>query len=898
MPTPAWRRYLTFWKPDIPRDVDDELRFHLDERTTDLIAQGLTPQDAAGQARAEFGDVDQISAGLRDIDERILTTRARTEWRSVMKDEIRLALRRLARQPAFTIPAILTLALGLGAATAIFTVLDAVVLRPLPYAAADRLVYIDSPMPGMGKDTRWWLGRHEMFYFKQNARALEDLGLYQRGEVTILGDGGAGAERVKSANVSSTLLDVLGFRPYAGRLLTPEDNLAQDPRVVVLGFDFWMRRFGGDRSIVGKTIPVEGFPLQVVGILQPNAGLPDERVDVWAPAYIDPSMPARNNHTWSGIGRLRPGYSAADLERELAPLVRRFPETFPTVYSERFMKNTGFRAAVTPLRDWVVGDVVTRALWILLGSVGLLFLVAAANVANLFLVRLDARRRELAMRLALGAGRSHVAAHFLAEGLVIAVAAATLGVALAYAGLRVLVAGAPDGIPRLSEVGLDGWSVAVATGLALVTGAIFALTPIANARVDVRTLREGSRTLTSSRRRHAVRGALVAGQVALALVLLAAAGLMVKSFRNLRGVRAGFDPTGVVTMAVSLPAARYDNDQKGAAFFEQLASRISAMPDVKSVGFGEQVPPEMSTGCTGVVTEAPTREEVKSACILTLRVSPGYFEALGIRVEGRLPTWAETDAGAGPVVISRALAERFWPGENAIGKGVRCCYNGRTYYRIVGVSDDVRGNGFDQPPVQAVFFPMIAMADAPLEGSPRYLEVIVRSRTGNAHALTPAVKRAITDLDVQVPIANERSMEQVVARSMVKRTFTLTLLGIASVMALVLSAIGLYGVVSYVVGERRGEIGIRVALGAQPGEVGRMIVMQSVRLAVIGVVVGMAAALATMRLMQSLLFEVQPTDPATLLVVAAALVVLAALASWLPARRAMRVDPVEALRTQ
>jgi predicted permease len=894
--TPTWRRYLAFWKPDVRRDVDDELRFHLEEREAELVAAGVTSPEAARQARAEFGDVDQVSAGLRDIDERILANRARTEWRSVMTDEIRHALRRLARHPAFTVPAILTLALGLGATTAIFTVLDAVILRPLPYANADRLVYIDTPMPGMGKDTRWWLGRHEMFYFKQNARGLEDLGLYQMGEVTILGDGASGAERVISANVSSTLFDVLALRPYAGRLLTPEDNLAQDPQVVVLAYDFWMRRFGGDRAIVGKTIPVEGFPLEVVGVLQPGAALPDTRVDVWSPAYIDSNMPARNNHTWSGIGRLRPGYTAADLERELAPLVRRFPEVFPTAYSERFMTNTGFRAAVTPLRDWVVGDLVRRALWILLGSVALVFLVAAANVANLFLVRLDARRRELAMRVALGAGRSHIATHFLAEGLVLSLVAAALGVALAFAGLRVLIAGAPDGIPRLSEVQLDWRSVAVAVVLAAVTGAIFALIPIASARVDVLTLREGSRTLTSSRRRLAVRGALVAGQVALALVLLAAAGLMVKSFRNLRGVQAGFDPHGVATMAVSLPAARYDNDRKAAGFFEQLASRIEAMPDVKAVGFGEQVPPEMATGCTGVLTQAPTREEMKSACIVTLRVSPGYFEALGIRVEGRLPTWSETDAGAGPVIISRSLAERFWPGESAIGRGIRCCNPGSSWYRIIGVSEDVRGNGFDQPVTQAVFFPMIELPDARLEGTPRYLEVIVRSKSGNARALTPAVKRAITALDVQVPIANERSMQQVVARSMVKRTFTLTLLGIASMMAVVLSAIGLYGVVSYVVGERRGEIGIRVALGAQRGEVGRMIVMQSVRLAVVGVIVGLVGALATTRLLRSLLLEVDPGDTVTLLVVAIGLVILAAAASWIPARRAMRVDPVEALR--
>jgi putative ABC transport system permease protein len=442
-----------------------------------------------------------------------------------------------------------------------------------------------------------------------------------------------------------------------------------------------------------------------------------------------------------------------------------------------------------------------------------------------------------------------------------------------------------------------GWaSVAIAGALALVTGGIFALIPMAHARVDVLALREGSRSLTSSRSRLAVRGVLVAGQVALALVLLAAAGLMLKSFRNLRGVQPGFDPRSVVTMGISLPSARYRNNQTTSAFLQQLTDRIQTIPDVAVVGFGEEIPPEMTTGCTGVLTEAPSREEMKSACIITIRVSPGYFQALGMRVEGRLPTWSETTAGAGPTVISRSLAERFWPNENAVGKGVRCCQPGKAWYRIVGVSDDVRGNGFDQPVVQVVYFPMIEVPDAPLEGAPRYLEVVVRSKSGNTRALLPAVKRAINELDVQVPVADERSMEQVVARSMAKRTFTLTLLGIASLMALVLSAIGLYGVVSYVVGERRGEIGIRVALGAQRSAVGRMIVMQSVQLALVGVMVGIAGALATTRLMQSLLFEVKPSDPVTLLVVAAGLVLLAAAASWIPARRAMRVDPVEALR--
>jgi hypothetical protein len=304
----------------------------------------------------------------------------------------------------------------------------------------------------------------------------------------------------------------------------------------------------------------------------------------------------------------------------------------------------------------------------------------------------------------------------------------------------------------------------------------------------------------------------------------------------------------------------------------------------------------MSTGCTGVIAEAETVQQMKSACVMTLRASPGYFEALGMRIQGRTPTWTETNAGAGPAIITRSLAEKLWPGQDPIGKGITCCQRGTMWYRIVGVADEIRGNGFDKPVLQTVFFPMIAPKEAPLEGTPWGMKVIVRSRSGNLSALAPAVRRVITTMDAQIPIGKELSMEQVVARSMAKRTFTLTLLGIASAMALLLSAIGLYGVVSYVVGERRGEIGVRIALGARAAVVGQMIVMQSVRLAVVGVAVGLVGAFAAMRVMRSLLFGVEPTDPITLLIVSAALVLLAAAASWVPARRAMRVNPVEALR--
>jgi predicted permease len=896
MNAPSWRRYLTFWRPNVRRDVDDEVRFHLEERTADLVSSGLTPADAARQARAEFGDVDQVSAGLRDIDQRILDHRARTEWRTVMLGEITHALRRLIRQPAFTGPAILTLALGIGATTAIFTVLNAVLLQPLPYANAERLVYLDTPMPGMGADTRWWLARHEMFHFKQNSRILENIGVYQIDGAILVGDASNASELIPTANVSATLLDVLGFKPHLGRLLTQDDNRFPDPRVVILGYELWSRRYGADRNIVGKTIPVGPLMLQVVGVMQPGAELPRDRVDAWMPAWVDPTMEARNNHTWTGIGRLKRGFTAADLERELRPMVARFPEVFPRVYTADGLKKSGFSVAAQPLHDWVVGSVVTRALWILLASVVLVFLVAAANVANLFLVRVDARRREMAMRVALGASRSHLAAHFFAEGLVLSIAASALGVVLAVVGLNALLVGAPEGIPRLGEVHLRWQGIVVAVALALATGSLFAIMPIGTARADMNTLREGSRTLTLSKRRHAVRGALVAGQVALALVLLTAAGLMVKSFRNLKSVDGGFNGDNTLTVDVALPATRYPNDVAVASFFQDLSSRLSAVSDVDRVGFGEAVPPDMSTGCTGVLTESETREQMKSACVMTLRVSPGYFEALGMRVRGRTPTWTETNAGAGPAIITRSLAEKFWPGEDPVGKGIRCCQRGPLWYRIVGVADDIRGNGFDQPVTQTVFFPMIAPKEAPLEGTPWGMQVIVRSRSGNLLALAPVVRNVIAGMDVQIPIGKEQSMEQIVAKSMAKRTFTLTLLGIASAMALLLSAIGLYGVVSYTVGERRGEIGVRVALGARTAVVGRMIVMQSVNLAAVGVAIGLVGAVATTRVMRSLLFGVQPTDPVTLLLVSATLVFLAAAASWVPARRAMRVDPVEALR--
>ena len=885
----------------IRQEIDDELRFHLEERAEELMAAGMARADAEAEARRRFGDVEAHRRETASIDQRIIQERERMDTWDAIRRETRQAVRSLARSRGFSTIAVTTLALGIGATTAIFTILDAVVLRPLPYPAAERLVYLQSGVPGVGPDTRWGLSVAGYLYFREHARGMDALGAYTTGQPAF--GGRDGAERVSAARVSGSLFDVLGARTILGRPIRNEDNLRGTDPVVVLGHDFWQNYFDSDAAIVGRTIQLNSSPVEVIGVLAPGVHLPQTRIDVWLAAGIDPAAPPVNSHYLSAIGRLREGVTVAAARDELARLTSQFPEVFPGAYSPSFMESSGFATEIQPLHERVIGNY-DRILWILLGAVSLVLLIACANVANLFLVRTETRRRELAVRTALGGDRAHLAWHYLTESVVLALVAGGIGLLLAYGLVRALLALAPSGIPRLDEIGLGWGSVAFAVALSLLAGITFGLFPLVRLGRSFDALRDASRGMTASRGQRAARGALVVSQVALAMVLLAAAGLMLRSFDRLRNVRPGLEPEGVLTMGVSLPASRYRDYNSVSRFYKELTDRIAALPGVTSVALGP-LPLDGDgsnalggwRGCSLAFTdEPPSSSGEQGSCVGTHLASPGYFETLGIPVEGRTPTWDETDRGMAGAVVTRALAERLWPGQNPLGRGIKGNGSQPPYYTVVGVIGDLRAAGLDQPPVAVVFYPIVPMEGAPLWTPPRSMTLAVRTTHADPALLTPAIRRTMSELDSEIPIANVRTMEQVMARSMSRTSFTMLLLGAAGVMSLLLSAVGIYGVISYTVSQRRGEIGIRMALGARTAQVAGLVVAQSVRLAALGVAIGLVAAFSAASLLESLLFDVSATDPVTLVAVAVMLLALSVAASYAPARRAAAVNPSEALR--
>jgi len=815
---------------------------------------------------------------------------------------LRYAVRKLLRSPGFSAVTILTLALGIGANTAIFSVVEGVLLSPLPYAQPDRLVGLWHSAPGIGiPEFEQSVTTYTLY--AESGRSFDGIAIVDTRSLNLTDRGDP--TRLAAAAITPSLFRVLGVNPRLGRPFNLEDVRGDGARVVLLGDHLWRERFGGDPGVVGRTIRLDGDGWEIVGVMPRGFNYPDAETELWLPFAIDPEDLGQANFSYEAVGRLASGATLEGATHELNELLGQLPQRYPGELSAAMMEEARFSAFVRPLRDDVVGDV-RAILWILLGTVGILLLIACANVANLFLVRAEGRQREVALRSALGAGFGDLLRHSLAESMVLAGAAGLAGLGLAFAGIRGLVALCPFDIPRLDEVGLNPAVLAFTAGVSILAGLVFGALPILRyRRLDLlASLKEGAYGGMAGRRTHRLRKTLVAAQVALALILLAGSALMARSFWSLRGMTPGFDARNVLTFRLSLPTAGYETAESRAGLYQRLLDELEALPGVAAAGAITNLPMADGQSNSAVhVADFPVMDGKLPPIIRVNQASPGYFEAMGIPLlEGRPFERRDHEARTGAVVVSAAFARRFWPDTSPIGKRIGPGVDPQSvpWYTIAGVVGNVRDDGLAGGNIAMVYYPLrgLSVTDgSDNELAARTMSVAVRA-DADPLAFAGSVRRAVWTLDPALPLANVRTAESIVADSTAPTAFTALLLAIAALMALLLGAVGIYGVISYVVSQRTREIAVRMALGAQRGSVSRMVVSGALVVTAVGVAIGLAGALVLTRLMHTLLFGVSATDPATYLGVALLLLAVSAAASYFPARRAATVDPIEALRNE
>jgi len=822
------------------------------------------------------------------------------------------AARRLRRTPAFSVAAVLTLMLGIGATTAVFSVVNAVVLRPLPYPNPDRLVDLSHTLEVSGI-LRVDQSDATFLHYRRENDVFSGVAAYRVTAVNVgelrgaSASDAARAERVAAGRVTASTFAVLGAVPLSGRGLGDNDDGPAAARVVVIGQRFWERKYGADPTVVGRDLVIDGVPHRIVGIMRAGFGLPDVRTDLWMPLRLDPTNTASAAFDYRGLARLRDGVSLDAARAELQRLLPQVPVAFPGRLTVSAIEQTKMRAVVRPLRDVVVGDV-GRVLWVVLGAVACLLLVACANVMNLFLVRAEQRQHELAVRRALGAGRWMLVREQVLEAAVLAAIGGVLGLALGVVGVRALRSfeGVID-VPRLAEVDVDATVLALSGGATLLSLLLVTVLPAVRAASTTAShvLGDASRTATGSRARHRARHALVGAQVALAVVLLTGAGLMARSYARLRAVPTGFDATNVFAFRVALPQAAYVAPGDPARFITRALDAIGTVRGVRSVGAVSKLPllDESRRDTALFVEDRPLTPGTIPAVHQVVFASPDYFRAMGIALtDGSTFDRPDPARARRDVVVSRALADRYWPRESVVGKRVRMGPVG-PWFTIVGVTANVRGTALDEPPDEIIYLPLVvalggrgATANPETLWTPREIAFVVRA-DGDAARLAASVEREVRGLDPALPTYGARVMTDVVTQAASRTSFTLLLLGIAAGVTLVLGAVGIYGVVSYVVSLRTREMAVRLALGAQPVHVRRMVSRQAMAVAGIGVVAGLVGAASITRVLRAILFEVSATDPTSMAAAAAVLTTVAALASWLPARRAARLDPAQALRS-
>jgi len=821
-----------------------------------------------------------------------------------LAQHLRYTVRKLLRAPLFSAVAVLTLAVGIGSNAAIFSVVQGVLLRPLPFEEPDRLVGIWHTAPGLGFDeVNQSPALH--FTYADESRTFESVGMWDNGQASVTGL--AEPEQVDVMSVTWQTLPMLGVQPKLGRTFTEDDDAPGTPETVVLGDGYWRRRFGADPSVIGRTLTVNGRAREIVGVLPESFHFLAFEPDLYLPFRFDRAELFVGNFSYQAIGRLKPGATIASADADIERMVPMAVERYPGGITQSMLDQAHFAAAVRPLKQDVVGDV-GNVLWVLLGTVAIVLLIACANVANLFIVRAEGRQREMAVRTAMGAGRGQVTAQLLTESVVLGVVGGGVGLGLAWSGLKLLVALGPESLPRLDEIGIDFSVLGFTLAVSILAGVLFGLFPALRYGSPklVAALKEGGRGGSAGKERHLARNGLVIAQMALALVLLAGSGLMVRSFQALRSVDPGFtDPDEVVTFRVTIPNAEVEDPVVVAQTHQEILRRVQAIPGVASAALSSSVTMDGWDSNDPLESEDHPAEPGQLPPIRRYKwIGPGYFATMENRmVAGRDLTWQEVNDRAKVVVLSESLARaEFDDPMAAVGKRVRQAGIGdeQAWYEVVGVAADARDDGMGRDPVPIVYWPQMVDGFWGEAGTTtqRSMAFAVRAAGGNPQALLPAIRQAVWGVNPNLPLARVRTLSELVAGSTAQTSFTLIMLAIAAGVALFLGAVGIYGVISYVVAQRTREIGVRMAMGAERGMVTRMVLRQAGGLALVGVGVGLVAALGLTRLMTALLYGVSPVDPLTFGGVALLLALIALLASWVPAHRAASVNPTEALRAE
>jgi predicted permease len=876
---PQWRRFRRFFGIEPKADVEAELRFHLDMRIRELIDRGETPERARELALQRFGDYDGARQECVAITERRRRRMERTEFTTALRQDVAYAFRMLRRTPGFTAVALLTLALGIGANSAIFSVVHGVLLESLPFREAERLYQVRMLYPDGTLYSS--VSAPDFMNVREENRVFEQVEAYDVRLISLLG---AGEPReVNGGMVTGGLFDLLGVSTSLGRGFMAGENQPGRGNVAILDHGFWQRVFGGDANVLGRSVTMAGTSYSIVGVLAPGAGLPD-RADIFIPVPYDQTFSSaaangRRSEYLSVIGRARPGVRIEEIDSDLKRIGARLQTAFR-------QSNDGLTFAASALTEMIVGDV-RRPLFVLFGAVGLVLLVACSNVANLLLARGSARHGELAVRAALGAGRARLLRQLVTEAAVLGVSGAILGLLLAYAATEALIAARPADIPRLDQVGVDGTVALFTLAVALVTSVIFGIVPALQATNQnlTRGLQEGGRTMGVSRGTHRARAILVVAEMTLAVVLLTGAGLLIRSFIELTRVHPGFEPGGAVAIRLSLQGDLYKTPEQIRGRVMEIEERLRALPGVTAVAATSALPFSGGALWDFAVQGAPPPPPDVNQEILIALVTPDYFRAIGAPLRrGRM--FDARDHAKSPDVglLNEAAARKWFPNEDPIGTRV---VSGRPL-EIIGVVGDVLQRNPGQPAMAQLFL-------AYAQRTTRTVQLVVRG-SGDPLSRGPAIREQIRAVDPNLPLAELTPLEQVVARSVARPRFYTSLLTLFAAVALALAATGIFGVMSYTVAQRAREISIRMALGARSIDVLRAIVGQALALAGTGVVLGIAGAIALGRVISNQLFGVGLFDPVTLAAVVAVLFVSAALASLLPARRAAGVDPATAFR--